>query len=395
MSEKPELYDISIAPISSDTLKIKLNAPPNGTSGLTGMKVISVSGSGGTSSTWTTGSYTYLDGGLNPSQKYIYKVIFRNGDGDSTAYSQEKGFQMNGLDTLTVYLGGDTFDDYNINGGAGCRDSTVVRAGTSDTGQKLDGFLSFELPWQVHKGGVDSIKLSMTRNAEAGGTSPVLKARALRVKDINPVETLNLAAQDTSAANISWTVTSGAGVKQSPNLRSVFREWQDLIPSRDRIYGFGLKLDDNVQASGTRAVFLDRSNVSYSNGTYLTIIYTPGAPDSLDRAPSGFILSQSGPDSLIASWSDNSAYELGYVIMNWPELTRVTAVDTLAENTTSARIGGLVPNTLYNWCVRAFGAANDSTSGNASSRTLGADTRNYRNDNGFREFVENIYKSVG
>jgi len=365
----PDFSDISISPISSDTLCVSISPPVNSTSDSTGMEVYAVSGSGATGSGWLSGEYSYLDGGLNPDSMYVYKVRFRNGDGNSTAWSPDVSYQMNGLDTLTVYLSGDIYDDYNINFGSGYGDSTVVRVGASNSGERFDGFLSFEIPWYVHKGAVDSLFLRLTRTEEESLRTPTIKVYGIPVKDIEPVEGINVGSQDSTDAWAGWTVSSGEGQKTSPDLRHIFREWQNLSPFRDYYYGFGLRLDDNSQADSVRTVFLDYSHQSYSNGTSITIYYTPGYGDSLDAAPCDFSLSVEGPDSLFASWTDNSSYELGFVLLNVSDSTQVAGVDTLAENTTSTGVGDLTPNTVYQWFVRAFSAVDDSSSAGTNART--------------------------
>ena len=365
----PELSDISIIPISSDTLCVSVLPPVNSTSDSTGMEIYAVLGSGATNSGWLTGEYFYLDGGLNPDSTYVYKVRFRNGDGDSTAWSPDITYQMNGLNTLTVYLSGDIYDDYNVNFGSGRGDSTIVRVGASESGEKLDGFLSFNIPWYVHKGGVDSFFHKLTRTEEESYRTPTIKVYGIPVKDIDPVEGIDVGAQDSTSVSIGWTVSGGEGQKASPNLRHLFREWQDLSPFRDYNYGFGLRLDDNSQADSIRTVFLDYSHQSYLNGTSLTIYYTPGCGDSLDAAPSDFSLSVEGPDSLFASWTDNSSYELGFVLLNVSDSTQVAGADTLVESTTSVGVGDLTPNTVYQWFVRAFSAVDDSSSAGTSART--------------------------
>ena len=324
----PKGWEVKIMPISPDTLRIAVNAPPNGTLGLTGMQVNAVSGFGATSSGWLNGQYACLDGGLNPDSSYVYKVKFRNGNGDSTAWSPSLRYTMGGLDTLIVYLSGDQFDDYNVNFGSGMRDSTLVRVGKSDSGQKLDGFLSFELPWQVQKGGVKEMFLTMNRTSERNTTSPAIKVYGIPVKDIAPAETLNLGAQDSTSAKVSWTVSSGSGEKTSPDLRSIFRTWQDLTPSRDYTYGFGIRLDDGGQADSVRAAFLDFSNPSYSQSTKLTLTYTPGYPDTLDGSPANLSLTALSPDSIRADWEDRSSGEYGFVLLNLTDSTRVAGTDT-------------------------------------------------------------------
>lgn len=366
----PKGWEVKIMPVSPDTLRIAVNAPPNSTLGLTGMQVNAVSGFGATSSGWLAGQYTCLDGGLNPDSSYVYKVKFRNGNGDSTAWSPSLRYTMSGLDTLIVYLGGDRFDDYNVNFGSGMRDSTLVRVGKSDSGQKLDGFLTFELPWQVQKGGVKEMYLTMNRTSERNTTSPAIKVYGIPVKGLPPAETLSLGAQDSTSAKVSWTVSSGAGEKTSPDLRSIFRTWQDLTPGRDYTYGFGMRLDDGGQADSVRAAFLDFSDPSYNQNTKLTLTYTPGYPDTLDGAPANLTLTVLSPDSIRADWEDRSSGEYGFVLLNLTDSTRVAGTDTLGENTESVIVCGLTPNTVYQWFVRAFTTGDRKSTSGVSARSL-------------------------
>ncbi len=365
----PQKSEVAIMPISSDTLRISLPAPPNSTSGLTGMDVDWISGSGGTDSGWLNGQYTFKDGGVNSDSTVVYRVRLRNGDGIATDWSPAITYRMHGHHTLTLYLPGDSGDDYNLNGSAGFTDSTVVRAGKSNTGQRYDGFLSFPLPWYIQKGGVDSLFLTMRRTTEESLRTPALQAAAIPVKGLVPVETLDLGAQDSTSATVPWTISSGTGAKKSPNLRTLFRIWQDLPPFRDHSYGFGIRLKGSSAADSSRAAFLDASNPTYANDTYLTIYYTPGNPDSLDAAPDGFSLTAEGPDSITARWNDNSALESGFLLLNASDLTVVSGTDTLAENTTSRTVGGLIPDTPYRWLVKAFTPANDSLSSEGAART--------------------------
>jgi len=369
MLPAPGPRDIELMPISSDTLRVSAKTPPNPDAGGTGMEVYAVSGSGADGSGRLEGTYVYLDGGLNPDSTYVYKVRYRNGDGVPTGWSPELTYAMNGVDTLVVYLGGDGRDDYNVDFGPGRADSTVVRAGASDTGEKLDGFLSFELPWQVQKGGVDSLFLTMRRISEGSSGSPALTLYGIPAEDVAPVETLDLGAQDSTAVKVGWTVAAGEGERTTPNLRDIFRAWQDLAARKDYPHGFGLRLDDGGQADGVRAVFLDASHPSYDCDTKLTIYYTPGEPDTLDGSPADFTMTVLGPDSLRAEWSDNSTTEYGFVLCDAADSTAVAGVDTLDADTVSVTVGGLTPNTLYRWFVRAFTACDDSSSAADGKRT--------------------------
>ena len=366
----PTILDITIIPISSDTLRISVAEPPNGTADSTGMEVYAVSGSGATSSGWLTGEYSYLDGGLNPDSTYVYKIRYRNGDGDSTIWSPSISYGMKGLDTLMVNLAGDIYDDYNVDFGNGQRDSTVIRIGASDSGDRLDGFVSFTLPWSVANGGVDSLFLRMTRTDERSSGTPAISVYGIPVRHDDPIEERTLGSQDSTTAAIDWTVQSGTGERTSPDLRIIFREWQDITGLKNFTYDFGFKLDDSSQADSVRAVFLDNSHPSYSNSTFLTIYYTPGDPDSVEYAPGDFSLTVLAPDSINASWSDNSVSEYGYVLLNLSDSTKVSETDTLAQNTISVDVGGLTPNTVYEWFVRAYATYNDSSSSSVSERTF-------------------------
>ena len=367
----PDLNSIFVQPVSSDTLRISVTEPPNSTSGNTGMEVDAVTGYGATESGWITGQYSYLDGGLNPDSTYIYAIRLCNGDGVPSEWSPLITYEMQGLDTLVVILTDDFCDDYNINYGTGMRDSTVIRAGTSDSGDKQDGFVSFTLPWTVVNGGVDSLFLSMTRTDEGSDESVAVQLYGLPVKHDVPVEQRNLGQQDTTCVSLCWTISNGAVSKTSPDLRSIFREWQDMSSDyKDFTYDFGLKLDDNLQSAGVSAVFIDASHPSYSHDTFLTIYYTPGYPDSLEYAPADFAVSALAPDSLRASWTDTSESEYGFVLLNLADSTMVTGTDTLSQNTESVNVGGLIPNTLYEWFVRAYTAVDDSSSAGDSAYTF-------------------------
>ncbi|MFC1573731.1 fibronectin type III domain-containing protein [Candidatus Latescibacterota bacterium] len=365
----PGINDVNIVPISSDTLRITATQPPNGTSGSTGIQVEAVSGSGATSSGWLDGQFSYLDGGVNPDSTYVYKVRYRNGDGTVTDYSPDIMYDMNGVETLVVNLSGDTFDDYNVDFGDGRRDSTVVRVGTSDSGERLDGFISFSLPWQVVNGGIDSLFLTMNRTTEENLRTPVLTVYGIASKFDNAIESRNLGAQDSTSVTAVWTVSSGTGSKTSPDLRAIFNEWRDIAGLKDFSYDFGFRIDDSSQADSVRAVFLDSSHPSYSNDTRLTFYYTPGIIDSLEGAPGSFAMTVLTADSIRVSWTDNSDSEYGFVLLNFADSSLVNGTDSLAQNTTCLDVGGLTPNTLYEWFVRAYTAGDDSSSSSSSART--------------------------
>lgn len=366
----PQYRQVRIRPVSSDTLRVTVPPPPNPSAGLTGLEVDALDGPGATDSGWMNGGSAYYDGGLDPGSAYVYRVRYRNGGGEPTAWSPPVRFALRGRTVQTFTLSGDGFDDYTANGGPGMRDSTVVRAGRGDDGSQLDGFLSFRLPWDIRTGGVDSLFLSLTRTGESAGTAPTLKLSVIPDPDIGPVEALNPSALDTTGATASWTIGTSAGAKRSPNLRSLIRQWQDRESGNRFAYGFGLRLDDNNQSPGVRAVFLDASHPDWHGGTTLTVHYTPGAPDTLWGGPEDFSLVVLAPDSIRASWEDGASGEYGWLLLNLTDSTRVAGTDTLEENSTSLTVGGLIPNTVHQWMVQAITPEERRTSPGVGARTL-------------------------
>ena len=56
--------------------------------------------------------------------------------------------------------------------------------------------------------------------------------------------------------------------------------------------------------------------------------------------------------------------------MNLSDSTRVAGADTLGENVQSATAGGLTPNTVYQWFIRAFTTGDKKSSSGVSARSL-------------------------
>lgn len=88
--------------------------------------------------------------------------------------------------------------------------------------------------------------------------------------------------------------------------------------------------------------------------SYLRLTYAP--PDS---APNGFTLTSISADSLLATWTDRSYSERGFVIVDAVTGAKVAGTDTTAQDVTSMRIGGLSVNTSYAWTVKAVGGEAD------------------------------------
>ena len=367
----PQHEGITIIPVSSDSLKISAPAPMNDGLGSTALEIDAVSGSGASGSGWLTGTYSYKDGGLDPYTTCIYRMRYRNAEAALGSWSDSFVYVMAGLDTLIIPLDGDLFDDYSIDSGSGRQDSTVVRAGTSSAGEALDAFLSFNLPRELTKGGIDSVFLTMNRLDESAATSPSLTVSGLAYDDIDSVETLDLSGLIDSGVTTSWTISSGAGEKQSPNLRELVIAWRESAERQDYGYGFGLRIDDNSQPSGTFAAFSDASHPSYAGDSYLTAYFMPAHPDTLIGAPDILSLTTLGPDSLRADWNDGTLGEYGFVLVNLADSSDVAEADTAAADATSLTVGGLTPNTVHDWRIKAITLYDTALSASSSSaRTL-------------------------
>lgn len=365
----PREGDITVMPVSSDSLRVTLTPPENASLGATGMEVEALSGSGATSSGALTGTYSYRDGGLDPASAYVYRTRYINGDGIPSSWSAAVVYAMNGRDTATLTLPGDLYDDYTAGGVEGYGDSTVVRAGRDSSGEALHGLFSFELPWELHKGGVDSLFLSLNRTAENAATSPMLTVRLIPDGDIEPVETRPEAASDTTGVSVCWTISNGVGEKCSPDLRPLFERWRDMTGRRDYHAGFGLRLEGGSAAAGAYAVFNDASNPLYAGDTYLTVYFTPGTPDTLRGAPTDAALTAISPDSIRVTWHDTVDGEYGFVVVEEPGGTVVAGTDTLSAGAESADAGGLTPDTTYRWKVRALTRFDTAESGAAETLT--------------------------
>jgi hypothetical protein len=101
----------------------------------------------------------------------------------------------------------------------------------------------------------------------------------------------------------------------------------------------------------------DSEFVEYAPLTsYLKHTYAP--PDTI---PAGFTLSAISADSVLASWTDRSYSERGFVVWDVDTGAKVAGTDTTANDVTSLRIGGLSPNAKYRYQVKAVGGGVAST----------------------------------
>ena len=360
---------IEIRPAASDTLVISTMPPPNAAADSTGMEVEAVAGSGTSGSGWLDGLYSYRDGALDPDSTAVYRLRYRNGDGVPGPWSTDILYVFSGPEALVIPLSGDLSDDFNADFGAGFRDSTLVRAGTSAAGEKHDAFLSFAIPWQVFKGAVDSLFLTVDRLDESAASTPAFELYGITNPDMPPLETIDLAAQDSSSVSVSWTMDSGAGARRSPDLLPLYREWRELAERRDYPHGYGLRIDDSGLSTGTMAVFRDHSHPEYNGSTSITVYYRAGYADTLAAGPANLTLTSIAPDSILAAWEDRSFREYGFVLKNAADSSSVAGLEILDEDTISKLVGGLTPNTPYEWFVEAK-TANDSMATNrAEART--------------------------
>jgi len=84
--------------------------------------------------------------------------------------------------------------------------------------------------------------------------------------------------------------------------------------------------------------------------SYLRLTYAP--PDS---APNGLTITSISKDSLLATWTDRSYSERGFIVVDASTGNIIAGTDTTNQDVTSKRVGGLLPNTSYTWKVKAVG----------------------------------------
>ncbi len=81
--------ELNIVANNASQITISVVSPPNAGSGQTGCKITNITGigQGGSSSSALTGTYSFVDTGLQPNTLYGYKVKYKNGDGTWTVYN--------------------------------------------------------------------------------------------------------------------------------------------------------------------------------------------------------------------------------------------------------------------------------------------------------------------
>jgi competence protein ComGC len=225
-----------------------------------------------TSTFLTTGTLNHstLVSGLTNGNSYNYYI--RCMDAASNANTNDFNINFKTQATTIVYLNTD-IDDYNTQGVTG-RNSIYVRIGN----QQWDGYLRFSIPTAILNGTVSSITLSMREYQNGVGTDPTAVLYSYLNADSPAPESVgsNVCFWSRSTNSIPWLLDVIGGVETSGNFKTVYDEWRNLaghtLADPDYI---SLIIDDGGQAGTRYHGYYDRSNASYNNSTYLTIIYSP------------------------------------------------------------------------------------------------------------------------
>jgi len=93
-----------------------------------------------------------------------------------------------------------------------------------------------------------------------------------------------------------------------------------------------------------------------------------------DKVPSNLIVTAIDKDSLLVTWTDNSYSETGFALVDAYTGLRIGGDDSTSTNATSKRMGGLLPNKVYNIKVKVLGGkiADDVSTSQDSARTWAA-----------------------
>lgn len=95
-------------------------------------------------------------------------------------------------------------------------------------------------------------------------------------------------------------------------------------------------------------------------------------PASAPIAPSNLAASAIAHDQIDLAWTDNSDIESGFTIERSPDTAAWTAVDNVAQNTTTYSDSGLNSETIYYYRVSAYNSTGDSGYSNTANATTEA-----------------------
>jgi len=123
---------------------------------------------------------------------------------------------------------------------------------------------------------------------------------------------------------------------------------------------------DNVFADNAAVSGLNSS----SNGSRTVFTFSP-ASSTTPNAPSAVAFSAVTAISATVTWTDNATNEFGYLVERSTDGINYTVVSTLAANTVTTNLTGLVPNTSYTIRISAIGLGTTSSATGTQS-TLSA-----------------------
>lgn len=182
-------------------------------------------------------------------------------------------------------------------------------------------------------------------------------------------------APPTAPSNLTTSVISSTEIRlfwnDNSSNESSFRIERRTTGSFQDIAGVGAgttSYSDTTIASGQSYVYRvrainDAGSSGYSNEAAAT---APG-----EKAPSNLVLNATGATTAQLTWVDNATSETGYDVEAKLSGALYEVVASLPANTTTATVGGLFPESLYSFRVRAKGGlGNSSYSNEVSGSTL-------------------------
>lgn len=396
------LYTLAAAPTANfseyypDSTKIAIGITENGNPATTtyairdstNQKWIDASGNATVTKTWRTAAQwatTATINGQNASIKHLVGVVAKNGDGIETAYSWQeltlgnaKYVEISAIDHYTTrykhaaYLTSRndttwaniyaTADNDTIGQRLAAGDSTVLRASYSFAIPVMDDALACSLKVA---GVSDQSATDFRLFAGAGAVLPnSIQSNLWKTTDNTARRHFAFSGFDTgvfSAANMlqAWSTSSyGASIKVPFTLSGLTNVYM--------VRGDTLRL--TVTSSADSA--LTRANgyiVTNTPKLGLWYVYT-------DKVPSNLIVTAIDKDSLMVTWTDNSYSETGFALVDAYTGLRIGGDDSTSTNATSKRMGGLLPNKVYNIKVKVLGGkiADDVSTSQDSARTWAA-----------------------
>lgn len=143
---------------------------------------------------------------------------------------------------------------------------------------------------------------------------------------------------------------------------------------------YGLTILESVRGDTLRfTVTTDRDAVGLepTENEYITVNAYPELVLSYayyDSVPHTVTATAIASDSILVTWTDNSYSETGFALVDAYTGLRIGGDDSTSTNATSKRMGGLLPNKVYNIKVKVLGGkiADDVSTSQDSARTWAA-----------------------